>query len=315
MTPKAKPEPRHASRRARAGLALAAALLALLLAGGAGAQTNTVEVELTESAVNNTLASLTQVRGINFGEYLAGFVDAWWINLDSASFDVRPPSGSTNRVRVTASATAKSVLDLFVVDVPLSAGASGWIEGNVTLSGNPTLGYKLLVDFTNLDINGWVSGVPSWLSNILFEIVEDELESLPPIELNLGTWIAPAMTCVVPDLVTNAARTALVLRWDVGDLTCLPAYGAPSSECVGVDYLRNTLGLPAATCAAYCASIGKTCSNTCTTNRGFPNWGVEAWVDEATCQAYSTSGGQVTCATNLASFSAPDRKKYRCCCV
>jgi hypothetical protein len=86
------------------------------------------------------------------------------------------------------------------------------------------------------------------------------------------------------------------------------------SGCVGVDYIKNDLKRPAATCADYCASLGKTCSNSCTTNRGYKNWGVEAWVNTASCQAYETSGGQATCATDLAIFSNHGERKYRCCC-
>ncbi len=82
---------------------------------------------------------------------------------------------------------------------------------------------------------------------------------------------------------------------------------------MGVDSMLDTLGLPSASCADYCAA-GKTCSESCTTNRGFANWGVEAWGSTGQCQSYSTSGGQVRCSTDLAAFSNHDRRKYRCCC-
>jgi hypothetical protein len=94
--------------------------------------------------------------------------------------------------------------------------------------------------------------------------------------------------------------------------TCLGSF--QYSDCVGVNYLLQDLGLASATCAAYCASLGRTCSNTCTTNRGYNNWGVEAWINTSNCEAYTTSGGQVGCTTNLANYSNHGERKYRCCC-
>jgi hypothetical protein len=182
--------------------------------------TAAINFELTETAINNSLASLTEVRGLNFGKYIAGFVDAWWANLDRASIDVLPPSGPANRVRISASATFEAVLDLFVFTLPLKAGAGGWIEGDVRLAGDPETGYTLFVKPTNLDVDGWINGAPDFLVDIVLNMVADDLLAMPEIELNLGTRLAPQFACARPSLTTNAKHTALVLEWDVSDLDC-----------------------------------------------------------------------------------------------
>jgi hypothetical protein len=133
------------------------------------------------------------------------------------------------------------------------------------------------------------------------------------------TWLNHLGTqgCVPPGATTNgfydydpkpiSSREPAVKR--------LIVPGFAGAACVGVNYLRQDIGLSQATCAAYCAHLGHGCANTCTTNRGLPNWGVEAWVTTSACESYTASGGQVTCATDLAGFSSWGERKYRCCCV
>ena len=103
--------------------------------------------------------------------------------------------------------------------------------------------------------------------------------------------------------------------------TCGVGYECSAGRCVGATFQANSCtsadlmsSSAPKTCSAYCARFGATCSNTCTTNRGYTNWGVEAWYTEEECQAYSTSGGQHSCTTDLSIFSNPSMKKYRCCC-
>ena len=194
--------------------------IAVLAAPPSEPPTSAVNVELTESAMNNALASLVEVRGINFGQYLAGFIDAWWMNIDSASIDVLVPSANANRARITATATAKAVLDLLVISLPASANANGWIEGDIYLAGSPDTGYKVMFHPTNLDLDAWINGVPGWLSGIIIGIATGGLGEIPDLELNLGTQITPLFACVPPNLTTNPNQTALVLEWDVTNLNC-----------------------------------------------------------------------------------------------
>ena len=66
-------------------------------------------------------------------------------------------------------------------------------------------------------------------------------------------------------------------------------------------------------CAQYCAEINKTCVNTCTTSRGFPNWGVEAWVAGQELVCGSVGAGQQFCP-----FTWDDvvgaANRWKCCC-
>ena len=67
-------------------------------------------------------------------------------------------------------------------------------------------------------------------------------------------------------------------------------------------------------CDAYCAHLGQICSNSCTTNRGFGGYGVEAWPTAAECSNYVASMGQTSCSADLTAFTDPSAAKYRCCC-
>ncbi|MCP3963395.1 MAG: hypothetical protein GY719_36615 [bacterium] len=131
-----------------------------------------------------------------------------------------------------------------------------------------------------------------------------------------------------PDAEPVQAGERRVLWWD-GDTTDHGPEGPfkwdqdesdPSfvgASCVGVDYLTGfplNLFLQEASCAAYCDYLGATCTESCTTNRGFPNWGVEAWGTTSQCQSYATSGGQARCTTDLSIYGSWNQRKYRCCC-
>jgi len=66
-------------------------------------------------------------------------------------------------------------------------------------------------------------------------------------------------------------------------------------------------------CAEYCAEINKICVNTCTTSRGYPNWGVEAWVAGQELVCGSVGAGQQFCP-----FTWDDvvgaANRWKCCC-
>jgi hypothetical protein len=165
---------------------------------------------------------LAEVRGINFGRYVAGFVDAWWMNLDAASIDILAPNGDANRARMTARATANAVFDLFVISLPASANARGSIDGELRLAGTPETGYKVMFHPTNLDVDAWNQRSAGMATGGVPEI--------PDVELNLGTQIAPLLACVPPRLTTNEKQTALVLEWDVANLDCRAAQAATPAE-------------------------------------------------------------------------------------
>jgi hypothetical protein len=96
------------------------------------------------------------------------------------------------------------------------------------------------------------------------------------------------------------------------DLT--PPQGFAANSCVAAASIPASGGFPAATCAAYCAGIQMICTNSCTTNRGGADWGVEAWYSDVDCGQYIASAGQANCTDDLNAFSEPTVAKYRCCC-
>jgi Putative Ig domain len=178
----------------------------VLPAPGATPPTAPVEVELSETALNNVLATLTEVRGLNYGKYVAGFIDAWWVNVDQASIDVLEPVSGHNRVRLNVAATGTAVVDLFIIQFPAVVHASGWIDGDVNLIGTPATGYKIVVHPTDM--------------SLFFSIISDlTAADISDVELNLGTQITPLFACARPALVTNATRTGLLLQWSQSSFT------------------------------------------------------------------------------------------------
>lgn len=184
-----------------------------------------LEIELTEAALNGVLASLTEVRGINFGRYTEGFVDAWWVNLDSATIDVLAPVEGKNRARISGLWTAKATLDLFIFNLPVSATVWGSMEGEVSLSGSPEKGYSLVVNPGRIETDGSGSIVPDFVVKIWLRLATHQYQDIPDIELNLGTRLVPGFTCAPPQLVTNTDHTALVLAWEVFPLLNCPPLG------------------------------------------------------------------------------------------
>ncbi len=117
------------------------------------------------------------------------------------------------------------------------------------------------------------------------------------------------------DLAAIDARPVDVMAPDlapVPDLAFSPGFTA--NACTSADSIAASGPFAAATCAAYCFSVGLACSDGCTTNRGLASFGVEAWAIAADCTSYATSAGQKSCNTDLSQFSEPSVAKYRCCC-
>ncbi|HEX4959781.1 MAG TPA: hypothetical protein VF173_03010 [Thermoanaerobaculia bacterium] len=66
-------------------------------------------------------------------------------------------------------------------------------------------------------------------------------------------------------------------------------------------------------CTEFCASVNKTCVNTCTTSRGYPNWGAEAWVAGQQLICGSVGAGQQYCDFTWDDVvGGPNR--WKCCC-
>ena len=66
-------------------------------------------------------------------------------------------------------------------------------------------------------------------------------------------------------------------------------------------------------CDQYCAEINKVCANTCTTSRGFPNWGVEAWVAGQELVCGSVGAGQQFCPFQWDDVVGA-ANRWKCCC-
>lgn len=88
---------------------------------------------------------------------------------------------------------------------------------------------------------------------------------------------------------------------------CDPAW----SECVGYDPQQGV-----ASCNDHCASLGKTCQETCITSRGYPGWGAESWKTLDACADPLVQGvGQQRCdAAGYPWVAQPPEVRYRCCC-
>jgi hypothetical protein len=130
-----------------------------------------------------------------------------------------------------------------------------------------------------------------------------------------GDLAGPAADFAAADLAVSdfaVSDFATVDLRPAADLTPLPGFAAAS--CVAANAIPSVGGFPPATCDAYCAHLNLVCADGCTTNRNFPNFGVEAWTDSAGCGGYQTSSGQAFCSDDLSSFSDPTVAKYRCCC-
>ncbi len=178
-----------------------------------------VSVELTEETINEALATLTQARGINFGEYQGGFLDAWWGNLNSATADIIAQTGNSTRLRLNASATFNVVFDLFIINVPIVGQANGWIEGDVQMTGDALDGYQLEFEPTDLDLNAWLQGLPVPVQTLL-TLYGNTVLDLPTFELTLGTQLQPDFVCAPPNFGTRSDLGAFVLEWDLEDLDC-----------------------------------------------------------------------------------------------
>jgi hypothetical protein len=143
---------------------------------------------------------LIEARGLNWGEYLGGIFDAWFVNVDAASVDILP--NKILKINVTLAAYAG--FDLEILTPSLVVHPVGTFTGNISLIGNNINGFKLL--FTPVSDN---------LNPLTWAIVN----LLPNIEINLGTSILPSglvhlFTTTVPYLETTNDEIILGYNFD-----------------------------------------------------------------------------------------------------
>ena len=129
---------------------------------------------------------------------------------------------------------------------------------------------------------------------------------MSPRSTSLFAFVVLALSlstgCTADGVATGESEIA-AQRQQVSD----PVVVAKWSEFVGK---TNHYG----SCAEYCAEINKTCVNTCTTSRGYPDWGVEAWFAGQELVCGSTGAGQQFCP-----FMWDDvvgaANRWKCCCI
>lgn len=98
------------------------------------------------------------------------------------------------------------------------------------------------------------------------------------------------------------ATDSQLRQWGVTSATTTTAGTGTWTSCISLDTQRS--------CASYCASISKTCSDTGTTSRNYPGYGGEAWISADACAAGSAGAGQVSCATPTDAGGA----RWKCYC-
>ncbi|MFH1134029.1 MAG: CARDB domain-containing protein [Nanoarchaeota archaeon] len=74
----------------------------------------------------------------------------------------------------------------------------------------------------------------------------------------------------------------------------------------------NCTTLQNISCNTLCQGRGMVCGDVCTTTRGYPNWGAEAWYTTQTCMNGTNGSGQVHC--NSVVTDEPYIDRWKCCC-
>jgi len=266
-------------------IASALSLVALASARPGYAQ-NALSVDINETAVNNALLSLTETRSLNWGKYQNTILQAWYVNVDSASMDVLPPSGSVNRMRLSGTISVKAQLDLWLFTANLSGGATGSFEGDVVLTGTAVRGYKVVFRPTSTSVSWW-SSLPWFIDDLINHWLTFILANfLPDIELNVGTNLMPLGFCALPTLTTNASATAFVVGYPVAALACKPACPAGADCSSGEAVFAN--GGPACDEGSVCRPAVNDCDapEYCTNNACPP----DAKVADGTSCTDSTPG-------------------------
>jgi hypothetical protein len=154
----------------------------LLIYSGVRAQQD-VLVKLNETQLNEALATLIDARGVNFGDYTGQFIaDAWFVNLDGGSVDIRTGNAITIHANIVATA-----VDVFGVINNVTIHASLDINGTVRLDvvGG---GYKLMLHAQSVSN---FSATGTFLDDLIQGVANGFINQMPEIELNSGTKLLP----------------------------------------------------------------------------------------------------------------------------
>lgn len=160
-----------------------------------------VAVKLTETDLNAALATVIDARGFNFGDYTGSIIaDAWFVNLDAGTVDIKPNKRLT--INATFAATAEDVFG-FINNV--TAHPSFKVHGKIRLD-TVGSGYKLMFDPDSIS-NFSATGV-NFIDNLIQNKTNSFINKMPEIELNSGTKLLPEaitsyFTSAMPTLTTT----------------------------------------------------------------------------------------------------------------
>lgn len=214
-------------------LQLAFVVALTLIAGRPTAHAQSaVSIELSETEINDALATLCATRSINFGQWhqTPSSILAFYVNVDSATFHVLAASGGTSHVRLDLTVSGKGKADATnVIGITVGFSAAASFTGDVVRTGTPATGYKLEFKITSLNLS--VSGVPilddifTWVATLVLDYY------LPRVELNVGTNMFPFTFSAQPALAPSVAGAPLVLGYTAADLDSAPPVCPANCTC------------------------------------------------------------------------------------
>jgi hypothetical protein len=151
------------------------------------------KIKISESEINKALEAFIAARSFNFGDFTAdstGVLQYWVGNVNSATIDLI----STNRFKLYVTDMRMMVnIDAVALDFDVVEHMSGEFDGEINLVGNANDGYRLMIEFTDIEnISSWgdLNGLLGTLANLFFE--RTILNLMPTINLAL-TEITPGV--------------------------------------------------------------------------------------------------------------------------
>lgn len=161
-------------------------MLFLLLASFTKSQQYDLTVKLNETEINKLFSALVYARGINFGDYYGTYgLSNWFVNVDNASIDILP----NQQAKINMSISCAARLNLLLISPVVVTHASGAIWGSFVLQGNQQTGFKFIFQPTHTNLTSW-GDLPDPADDII-NILINNIDVYPDIELNLGTEILP----------------------------------------------------------------------------------------------------------------------------
>ncbi|MFC1546455.1 3-coathanger stack domain-containing protein [bacterium] len=166
-----------------------------------------IRLRINESIANETFKAMIEARGLNFGDYTGGYgLDAWYVNVEDASFDIKPG----NKVEIDISVKAYARIDCWLFQVKIIENARGILEGKIERRGNEQDGYTLV--FCPIRLNAALWGdLPDFIEdlfNILVNGASLFVYKFPEVKINLGASFVPRQieglfTSSMPNIVTT----------------------------------------------------------------------------------------------------------------